>query len=91
MEMILAVAAANMAPRGYKIIGYEIRDTKHGNPLLSRGKGDKQEAIRNNINQYTEQLDKIDFILYLEGKDGEQQIHKRFEWDSNEAVEIPVK
>jgi hypothetical protein len=91
MEMQLALAAANMAPRGYKIIGYEIRDVKHGNPLLSRGKGDKQEAIRNNINQYTEQLDKIDFILYLEGADGDKQIHKRFEWDSNEAVEIPVK
>jgi len=89
MEIQLAIAAANMAPRGFKIRGYEIRDVKHGNPILSRGKGDKQEAIRKNINQYTEQLDQIDFILYLIGANGEEkEITTRYEWDSNEAVVV---
>jgi hypothetical protein len=93
MEMFLATAVANLAPRGYKISGYVIKDTKTGNPLLSRGKGDKQEAIRRSIDRYTEQQGTIDFVLFLDGKtkDDNKEITKRYEWDSNEAVEIPVK
>lgn len=92
MKMMLALAAANMAPRGYKISGYVINDVKTGHTLLSRGKGDKQESIRNAINKYTEKQGTIDFVLFLDGAgDDEKEITKRYEWDSNEAVEIPVK
>lgn len=85
----VATAAANLVPRGFKMTGYEIKDVKSGHTLLSRGKGDKQEAIRNSIAKYAEQMHQIDFVLYLEDKQGnEQEQHKRFEWDSNEAVEI---
>jgi len=89
MEIQLAVAAANMAPRGYKIAGYEIKDAKTGNSMLSRGKGDKQDAIRAAINKYTKMQDKIEFTLYLEGKSGdEKEVTTRYEWDSNEAVPL---
>lgn len=89
----MALAAVNMAPRGYKISGYVIKDTKTGNAMLSRGKGDKQEQIRNSINKYAEMRGTIDFVLFLDGKteDDNKEITKRYEWDSNEAVEIPVK
>lgn len=84
-----AMAAANIVPRGFKMTGYEIKDVKSGHTLLTRGGKDKQEAIRNSIAKYAELMHQIEFVLYLEDKQGnEQEQHKRYEWDSNEAVEI---
>lgn len=89
MELELAVAAANMAPKGFKIAGFEIRHIPTGNPMLSRGKGDSQASIRQSIDKYTEREGKIDFVLYLANKDGDiSEQHTRYEWDSNEAVKI---
>lgn len=86
---ITSLSAANIAPRGFKIAGYEIKDVKTGNTMLSRGKGDKQDHIRDSISKFCEKREQIDFVLYLEDKAGnESQTVTRYEWDSNEAVPV---
>lgn len=90
MKIQLAVAAASFAPRGFKIVGYEIRDVKTGNTMLSRGAGGKQADIQRSIDRLCEDRGLIYFDLHLQakGEEGYTTQTTKYEWDSNEAVKV---
>lgn len=86
MEIQLAIAATKrLNPTGTKIIGYDI---KHGQyTLLSRGAKDKQATILDSIQKYAELQGDIEFVLYVEDKEGnEKEITTHYKWNGSEAV-----